>query len=105
MESVKPSTPLAALHYRSLQRQLLFSKVGKRNPGKVISLTGKSLMDYTGGCPKMGWQEIAHLQSLKKHLLFIYGQMPIQSWVGLEILVATFFKGNGLMLSWLQTPQ
>ena len=42
MESVRPSTPLAALHYRSLQRQLLRSKVGKRKPNKIINLSVKS---------------------------------------------------------------
>ena len=42
MESVRPATKLAALHYRPLQRQLLHAKVGFRDPGKVIFLSPKS---------------------------------------------------------------
>ena len=43
MESVRPVTPLAALHYRSLQRQLLQAKFPVRKPSKVIHLSTKSL--------------------------------------------------------------
>lgn len=45
MESVKPSTPLAPMHYRSLQRQLLFAKQGERDPTKIIKLSQQSLED------------------------------------------------------------
>ena len=45
MESVRPSTPLAALHYRSIQKQLLCSKMGKRNPKKVVQLNRKSVAE------------------------------------------------------------
>ena len=59
MESVRPSTPLAALHYRSIQRQLIRSKFGKRKPNKVINFNQKSLCElqwwvaetgFTGNC-------------------------------------------------------
>ena len=43
MESVRPCTPLAALHYRSLQRQLIDAKRRGRHPGKMIVLSGKSI--------------------------------------------------------------
>ena len=43
MESVRPVTPLAALHYRSLQRQLIYAKKGQRIPSKLIILNSKSL--------------------------------------------------------------
>ena len=44
MESVRPVTPYAALHYRSVQRQLLDAKYPSRNPNKVIKLSRKSLV-------------------------------------------------------------
>ena len=43
MDSVRPSTPLAALHYRSVQRQLLKAKRTIRNPSEIIHLSSKSL--------------------------------------------------------------
>ena len=45
MESVRPSTPLAPLHYRGLQRQLLRAKVSERQPNLVILLSKKSLLN------------------------------------------------------------
>ena len=45
MESVRPSTPLAALHYRSIQRQLLKAKLGARKPKKIVILSDKSLLE------------------------------------------------------------
>ena len=43
MESCRPVTPLAALKYRSLQRQLLKAKFPERNPKLVISLSPTSI--------------------------------------------------------------
>ena len=43
MESVRPVTPLCALHYRSFQKQLLRAKVSVRNPKEIIYLTSKSI--------------------------------------------------------------
>lgn len=43
MESVRPVTGLAALNYRSFQRQLIYAKKGQRIPTKVIILNCKSL--------------------------------------------------------------
>ena len=43
MESVRPATMLAALHYRSLQHQLLQAKLGVRRPRKIVVLSRKSL--------------------------------------------------------------
>ena len=45
MESVRPAVPLAALHYRSLQHQLLISKKGIRIPRKIIFLSQKSMRE------------------------------------------------------------
>ena len=45
MESVRPNNPLAALHNRSIQKQLLCSKIGKRNPKKVVLLNRKSVAE------------------------------------------------------------
>ena len=42
MESVRPVTPLAALRYRPLQRQLLRAKCKVRKPGQLIHLSSKS---------------------------------------------------------------
>ena len=42
IESVRPSVPLAALNYRSLQYQLLKAKAKIRNPNTVIILSQKS---------------------------------------------------------------
>merc|ERR1712012_88255 len=45
MESVRPAVSLAALHYRNLQRQLLFAKNPLRIPNKIIFLSKESLKD------------------------------------------------------------
>ena len=45
MESVRPATRLAALHYRSLQRQLISAKRFGRRPGKIIALSQKSILN------------------------------------------------------------
>ena len=45
MESLRPAVPLAALHYRSLQKQLLVAKKGIRIPRKIIFLSQKSLAE------------------------------------------------------------
>ena len=39
MESLKPATPLATLHFRSLQSQLLKAKSGFRNPDQLVTLS------------------------------------------------------------------
>ena len=39
MESVRPVTPLCALHYRSFQKQLLRAKVSVRHPKHIIHLS------------------------------------------------------------------
>ena len=45
MESVRPATKLAALHYRSLQRQLISAKRFGRCHGKIIPLSQKSMFN------------------------------------------------------------
>ena len=45
MESVRPVTPHAALHYRSVQRQLLRAKFPVRRPGQIIHLSKKSILN------------------------------------------------------------
>ena len=45
MESLKPATPLATLHFRSLQSQLLNAKSGFRNPDQLVTLSQESQMD------------------------------------------------------------
>ena len=45
MESLRPAVPLAALHYRSLQKQLLVAKKGIRIPRKIVFLSQKSLAE------------------------------------------------------------
>lgn len=47
MESVRPVTPLAALHYRSVQKQLLRAKSVVRRPGQIIFLSRKSLLSLS----------------------------------------------------------
>ena len=43
MESVRPVTPLCALHYRSFQKQLLRAKASVRHPKQIIYLSSKSI--------------------------------------------------------------
>ena len=43
MESVRPVTPLAALRYRPIQKQLLRAKCKVRKPGNLIYLSSKSV--------------------------------------------------------------
>ena len=45
MESVRPVTPFAALHYRALQKQILKAKFPVRIPSKIIFLTQHSKMN------------------------------------------------------------
>lgn len=56
MESVKPATPLAALHYRSLQYQLLTAKQGTRDPNKTVFLSQQSLQDLEWWISQDGFQ-------------------------------------------------
>ena len=44
MESVRPVTPLCALHYRAFQKQLLRAKAFIRRPHQVIHLSSKTLV-------------------------------------------------------------
>ena len=55
MESVRPATPLAALHYRSLQRQLLKAKLRVRIPSKIVVLTTKSQFELRWWVAKSGF--------------------------------------------------
>ena len=43
MESVRPVTPLCAMHYRSLQKQLLKAKAYVRHPHQLIFLSSKTI--------------------------------------------------------------
>ena len=43
MESVRPVTPLCAMHYRSLQKQLLKAKAYRRRPNQLIVLSSKTI--------------------------------------------------------------
>ena len=43
MESVRPVTPLCAMHYRSLQKQLLKAKAYVQHPHKLIFLSSKTI--------------------------------------------------------------
>ena len=45
MESVRPVTPFAALHYRGIQKQLLLGKHPHRNPKQIITFSVKSTAD------------------------------------------------------------
>ena len=45
MESVRPVTPFAALHYRSLQKQILRAKFPNRIADKIIILSQKSKLN------------------------------------------------------------
>ena len=43
MESVRPVTPLCALHYRAFQKQLLKAKTFVRRPRDIIHLSSKTI--------------------------------------------------------------
>ena len=43
MESVRPVTPLCAMHYRSFQKQLLKAKAYVRRPHQLIHLSSKTI--------------------------------------------------------------
>lgn len=45
LESLKPATPLATLHFRSLQSQLLEAKSAIRNPEKIVFLSQDSMVE------------------------------------------------------------
>ena len=49
MESVRPVTPLAALHYRALQKQLLLAKRYHRRPAQVITYLLIHRQTFCGG--------------------------------------------------------
>ena len=55
IESVRPSVQLAALHYRSLQYQLLQSKRVKRDPNKTIFLSQNSISELQWWTSPMGF--------------------------------------------------
>ena len=55
MESVRPATPMAALHYRALQRLLLQSKRNGRNPRKVVDLSHKVILELHWWVLKSGF--------------------------------------------------
>ena len=46
MESVRPVTPLCALHYRTFQKQLLRAKTFVRRPKQIIYLSSKSISSF-----------------------------------------------------------
>merc|ERR1719320_1553881 len=70
MESVRPVTPLAALNYRSFQRQLLIAKRGFRDPSKLISLSSKSLGNLKWWISDSGFRmnNTAHLMELQPNV-------------------------------------
>ena len=70
MESVRPVTPLAALNYRSFQRQLLIAKRGFRDPSKLISLSSKSLGNLKWWISDSGFRmnNTAHLRELQPNV-------------------------------------
>ena len=55
-ESVKPCVPLATLHFRSLQRQLLSSKKKYRKPFKIVCLSETSLKELNWWIDPSGFQ-------------------------------------------------
>ena len=63
MESVRPSTNLAALHYRPIQRQLLVLKSswgeGNRFPNQVIELSEGSLLCLEWWISPSGFQNLS----------------------------------------------
>ena len=55
MESVRPVTPFAALHYRSIQKQILRAKRPTRDPNFVIFLSTQSKVDLQWWVKKSGF--------------------------------------------------
>ena len=56
IESVRPLTVLATLHYRGLQRQLLQAKVADRIPSKIIYLSQRSKADLIWWASENGFK-------------------------------------------------
>ena len=56
MESVRPVTPFAALHYRYIQKQLLKAKRPVRDPKKLIFLSPQSLIDLQWWAKESGFK-------------------------------------------------
>ena len=56
MESVRPVTPLAALHYRPIQRQLLKAKKLHRVPDEIIIWTKKSFNSLKWWISRSGFE-------------------------------------------------
>ena len=55
MESNRPAVPLAAMHYRSLQKQLIVAKRFGRDPDKIIFLSQKSLTELSWWINPLGF--------------------------------------------------
>ena len=56
MESVRPVTISAALHYRGLQKQLLTAKRYKRVPQQIIILSQRSVLNLTWWASPTGFR-------------------------------------------------
>ena len=55
MESVRPVTPLYALHYRAFQKQLLKAKAFVRRPSQVINLSPKTISSFAWWVSPLGF--------------------------------------------------
>ena len=64
---LRPVTPYVAFHYRSLQKQLLKAKIGKRIPSRIIQLSQESKIDLTWWVKSSGFKShsTAHLREQK----------------------------------------
>ena len=82
MESVRPVTPLCALHYRAFQKQLLRAKASAWRPKQVIHLSSKTIASLAWWVSTAGFFMLGLLLMLLLQLgnwtpLLRFGQMLV----------------------------
>ena len=98
MESVRPVTPFAALHYRSIQKQILKAKQPERDPNQIIFLSPQSKVDLLWWAKKSGFRS-----NCSANLRELTPTLHIWSDASMEGAGAHTSKGQFLQRDW--TPE
>ena len=104
MESVRPVTPMAALHYRSIQRQLIAAKSYHRRPAQVIHLSTKSLASLKWWVSPSGFASHSVAPIVEPApTVQIWTDSNLVGGGVLTTLGENIFSDYGLNLSWMST--
>ena len=104
MESVRPVTPLAALHYRSIQRQLIAAKSHHRRPAQVSHLSSKSLASLKWWVSPSGFASHSVAPIVEPApTVQIWTDYNLVGGGVLTTLGENIFSDYGLNLSWMST--